>query len=112
MRLRLAHRVMSVLLLGALLLFVGLATESAAHQDDHTSSEAVSADVHAPASEEAEAFRGHCHPGLDCFVTAVFILPAAVNPPSLRSSVTHINRARVLTSLPMAFDPPPPRRVS
>ncbi|MDF0603371.1 hypothetical protein P1J78_21810 [Psychromarinibacter sp. C21-152] len=108
----LAQKVMGVLLLGVLVLFVGLPSSSAAHPDDHVLAGPVSADVHAPASEEAEAFRGHCHPGLDCFVTAVFILPAAVNPPSLRSSVTHINRARVLTSLPMTFDPPPPRRVS
>lgn len=53
---------------------------------------------------------GHCHPGLDCSVTAVvFLQPNVVYEPQLLTAVMQ-DAATQLTELRSTSDPPPPRR--
>lgn len=57
----------------------------------------------------AAEFIGHCHPGLDCFVTAILALQPVIQAcdVEVRSALLSINHAR--ESWLMSFDPPPPR---
>lgn len=105
---RFAKRLMSALLLVALVLFVGLPTGSADHADVNASA-STDTDLHDHNHHAVEPVPDHCHPGGDCVVTAIFILPPGVIPPLPRSSDVHLMRTRDMDSLPLTFDPPPPR---
>jgi hypothetical protein len=64
---------------------------------------------HEDAGPSTEA-SGHCHPGLDCSVTAVvFLQPNVVYEPQLLTAVMQ-DAATQLTELRSTSDPPPPRR--
>lgn len=104
----LAHRVLSALLLGALVLFVSLPSETLAHVEEGP----AHGHAGAPDATPAAPAPGHCHPGLDCFVTVAFLVPPGMTHPVAEATLAYVLQAPVLRRLRLWSDPPPPRLLS
>lgn len=104
-------RLLFVLLFGLLVSIAGLPEAAQAHPGAHDAyaPEAVSDLARDHDGFIAEAM-GHCHPGLDCFTTAAFLLS-----PDFPAPAASGEKAQVTTSLqrkgwkPLSQKPPPRR---
>ncbi|WP_417524041.1 hypothetical protein [Marinovum sp.] len=109
MRAGLVRRLLSALLLGALVLFVSVSGDGLPHE------EAGAGHVHASEAEPAPdtpRAPGHCHPGLDCFVTVAFLVPPGLARPVAEASATYEVQHPALHRWRLWSDPPPPRPLS
>ncbi|MBY5971181.1 hypothetical protein KUV28_02425 [Ferrimonas balearica] len=114
MNLRRANRLLSALVLLAVLLFAGVPDIAQTHQDEHAPMasaalhEADEAPVHRSETETA----GHCHPGVDCFTVAVFALMAEIVPPAVVTTTQYLTPFQLVDDIRPDMDLPPPRRHS
>lgn len=106
MRRWLANRLLVALVFCALALFVGLPVESAAHADDHAH---APAGLHDADSHADETLSDHCHPGLDCFTAAIFILPVETTPNAFLTTAEYPTRFHMVDDVRPDMDLPPPR---
>lgn len=111
MILRHANTVMNGLVLCAILLFAAVPGPASAHQDDHEP--AGSASLHdAPVHQSSDEAAGHCHPGLDCFTAAVFVLPLEITPPAFVATAEYLTPFQMVDDVRPDMDLPPPRQQS
>ena len=114
MILRRANGLLNALVLLAVMFVAGVPDTASAHADDHAPSrsaalhEARDSPVHQPDEEGA----GHCHPGLDCFTAAVFILAVDITPPEFVTTTAYLTPFHMVDDVRPDMDLPPPRRHS
>ena len=109
-----ANGLMTALVLLAVMLFAALPAIAPAHPDDHApAGGAVSIDgLEPPVHQRDEAAPGHCHPGLDCFTPAVFILAGGITPPEFLTAAVYLTPFHLDDDIRPDMDLPPPRRHS
>lgn len=106
---RRANGVLNVLILGAALLFAALPGMASSHPDAHAASGPVAASHDISARQSGEEAPEHCHPGLECFIAAVFLLPAEITPPAILISAEYASPFRMVDGVLLTLDLPPPR---
>jgi hypothetical protein len=99
-----------VVAITALTFFLALPETVRAHSDI----DAVGAAEHELSHKDARIsgfnkISGHCHPGLDCFVTAVLSLQPNIKVSSTEASLLFSIASHSHESWMALFDPPPPR---
>lgn len=99
-----------VVAITALTFFLALPETVRAHSDIDT----VGAEEHELSHQNThvtgfDGISGHCHPGLDCFVTAVLSFQPNIKVSSAEASLTFSFVNHSHESWMMLFDPPPPK---
>ena len=107
-------RTVFAVLIGVLVAYTGLPDTAKAHVTE-TDKLHVSHDDRGPAadhhSDTAPTF-GHCHPGLDCFTAAVFLLdPSLPTPAEASEETVWFSKLETDRWIPSS-DKPPPRHFS
>ena len=109
MRLPQANRVIEALFLCAVLLFAAIPERAASHQDAHAASDDAVVLEEAVAQRSAVEAPGHCHPGLDCFTAAVFLLSPEITPPAFATMPEYLTRLNRPDDVRLDMALPPPR---
>jgi hypothetical protein len=107
-------RTVFAVLIGVLVAYTGLPDTAKAHVTE-TDKLHVSHDDRGPAanhhSDTAPTF-GHCHPGLDCFTAAAFLLdPSLPTPAEASEETVWFSKLETDRWIPSS-DKPPPRHFS
>lgn len=114
MILRHANGLMTALVLLAVVLFAALPSiapvlpEELAPTEFEVLHHGYETPVHQPDADAS----GHCHPGLDCFSPAVFILAGDIPPPVFVTTAAYLTPFHMVDDIRPDTDLPPPRRHS
>lgn len=105
MRRGMVIRLLFVSLLGVFLLVLGTPEVSAGPVPGGD----LLHDDHSIDSDPSGGLSGHCHPGLDCSVTAIFTMPAELEAPVSRLVALEPVLVHLFSGWSFTDDPPPPR---
>ena len=99
-----------VVVITALAFFLALPETARAHPDIDVAGAAGHESSHqGPQTPGIDGISGHCHPGLDCFVTAVLLLQPNVEVSNAEASLPVSFTDHSHESWTALFDPPPPK---
>ncbi|MDF0596887.1 hypothetical protein [Psychromarinibacter halotolerans] len=111
MNLRRANQLLNALVLFAVMFFASAPDATLAHEDDHTPADAaVLHDLHNASSRSAgKEPAGHCHPGLDCFTAAVFVLSVDITTSVVVTTAKYHTPFQIVEDVCLEAVLPPPR---